>query len=119
MNQTASFATSSKLAIFSLVFGPANALLYWISDIHKYPLFSYYPATFRLEWGWTPSSVDDGPAMYWYGWIATSLIGATLLGMVATFLPRSVQAKIPPAMSWLIPTLLVPAMVYSLKFYWR
>jgi hypothetical protein len=119
MNNIASAPSTSRLAIFSLVFGPANAILYWISDIYKFPIFSFYPATYRMEWGWTPTTVDDGPAMYWYGWIATALLGSTLLGLLAAFSPVALRQKIPPAISWLIPCLLVPAMVYSLKFYWR
>jgi hypothetical protein len=57
--------------------------------------------------------------MYWYGWIATALLGSTLLGLLAAFSPVALRQKKPPAISWLIPCLLVPAMVYSLKFYWR
>ena len=109
----------SFAAVFGLVFGPANAVVYWISDIYKLPMFSYYPATQRMEWGWTPTTLDDGPAMYWYGWIATSLITSTFIGLFACLLPKPVKAKIPPALSWIVPCLLAPAMIYSLKFYWR
>ena len=31
--------------------------------------------------------------MHWYGWTANTLIGAAILGMLATMLPESVDQK--------------------------
>ena len=38
---------------------------------------------------------NEGPAMYWYGWIATTLIGSAILGILATMLPENIARKIP------------------------
>ena len=57
--------------------------------------------------------------MYWYGWIASSTLGALLAGGLATLLPAKLRARIPTALAWLIPIVLLPVLVYSLKFYWR
>ncbi len=110
---------SERQRVFALVFAPCVALLYWVSDVWRFPTFSYYPASGLYTWGWTPSTPDDGPAMYWYGWIVTSALGAALIAGLVSALPASVTRKIPASLSWLVPTLLVPAMLYSLKFYWR
>jgi len=34
-------------------------------------------------------------------------------------LPAQWIKKIPLSISWLVPTLLIPVLVYSLKYYWR
>ena len=119
MNSALEPQASPRARVFALVFAPCVAILYWISDVWRFPVFSYYPANNHFAWGWTPSTPDDGPAMYWYGWIVTSALGAALIACVVSALPDAVTRKIPASLSWLIPTLLVPAMLYSLKFYWR
>jgi len=112
-------AGSPRLRTFVLVFGVACAVLYVISDMARLPLFTYHPATGRIDLGWVPAVRDEGPAMYWYGWIATSAIGAALLGGIAALLPERVTRRIPLSLVWIVPLLLTPVLIYSLKFYWR
>jgi hypothetical protein len=114
-----SLASSSRFAAFSVVFGIAVSILYVVSDMAKLPLFTYHPGTDSFDWGWAPARKDEGPAMYWYGWLATSAIGATLLGLVAALLPVRLAQRIPFALTWLVPLLLTPVLIYSLKYYWR
>ncbi len=110
---------SPRLRTFALVFGIAFALLYLICDMGRLPLFTYHPGTDRIDFGWVPARRDEGPAMYWYGWIAASLIGATALGVLAALLPDRVAGKIPLSLCWIVPVLLTPVIIYSLGFYWR
>jgi hypothetical protein len=56
--------------------------------------------------------------MYWYGWLATTLIGASLAGLIATLLPRNVTAKIPLFLIWLLPLLVLPILAYALMPFW-
>jgi hypothetical protein len=57
--------------------------------------------------------------MYWYGWIAASALGAFVAGLVAAMLPERIGAKIPLALAWAVPVVLLPVVIYSLRFYWR
>jgi uncharacterized membrane protein YhaH (DUF805 family) len=57
--------------------------------------------------------------MYWYGWIANSALGASILGLLAALLPGKIRGKIPLALAWITPVALLPVVIYSLKFYWR
>jgi uncharacterized membrane protein YhaH (DUF805 family) len=57
--------------------------------------------------------------MYWYGWIANSALGASILGVLATLLPETIRSKFPLALAWVVPIVLLPLLIYSLKFYWR
>ena len=60
-----------------------------------WPLFSYHPATNRVELFYAPPRQGEGPVMYWYGWTASSMLGAAALGLLATFLPEHVARKNP------------------------
>jgi len=110
---------SSRFGAFALVFGVAFAVLYVVCDLAALPLFTYHPGTDRIDPGYAPARRDEGPAMYWYGWLASSALGATLLGVLAALLPEKLRAKIPLALAWMVPIALLPVLLYSLKFYWR
>src|SRR3954471_5810969 len=93
---------SPRLLTFTLVFGICFAILYVVCDIAALPMFTYHPATDRLEFGFAPARRDEGPAMYWYGWIATSAIGAFTLGIAAALLPERIGSRIPLALAWIV-----------------
>ena len=56
--------------------------------------------------------------MYWYGWILSDLVGATIVSFLATMLPERATRKIPLYLVWLIPTLGVLLFAYSLREFW-
>jgi hypothetical protein len=118
---TSSFkdAVMMKHQTFATIFSVSFSVSYVLADIYKAPIFSYYPATHKITLGWTPLTMDDGPAMYWYGWLLTSLLSALTCSLLAAILPLSVMKRIPSALSWLVPVALIPVLLYSLKFYWR
>lgn len=119
MSEAAKSLPSTRKCTFALVFGISFAILYVICDMAALPLFTYHPGTDRIDFGYTPARRDEGPAMYWYGWIATSALGAFILGLVAAMLPERIGSKIPLALAWIVPIVLLPILIYSLKFYWR
>lgn len=115
----ASLAKSTTFRTFALVLGMATPILYTIADMMNWPLFTYHPGTNRIDIGWAAAVKDEGPAMYWYGWTATTLLGSAVLGGLATFLPERVTAKIPLWLVWFLPIAALPVLIYSLKFFWR
>ena len=112
-------ATSLHLRTFTLVFGISFAILYVVCDMAALPLFTYHPGTGQIDPGFVRARPDEGPAMYWYGWIASSALGAFVLGLVASLLPEKISSKMPLALAWIVPIALLPILIYSLKFYWR
>jgi hypothetical protein len=112
-------ATSTRFRTFALVFGVSFAVLYVICDLAALPMFTYHPGTGRIDLGFARARRDEGPAMYWYGWLATSALGALILGLVAARLPERIGSRIPLALAWIAPIALLPVLIYSLKFYWR
>jgi len=111
--------TSSRFGTFALVFGIFFGILYVICDMAALPMFTYHPGTGRIDPGFARARPDEGPAMYWYGWIANSALGASILGVLATLLPETIRSKFPLALAWVVPIVLLPLLIYSLKFYWR
>jgi len=83
------------------------------------PLFTYHPGTDRIDLGYALARRDEGPAMYWYGWLASASLGSAILSGLATLLPDKIRGKIPLALAWVVPVVLLPVLIYSLKFYWR
>jgi hypothetical protein len=119
MSAPAGTASSSRFGTFALVFGVSFAILYVVCDMAALPMFTYHPGTDRIDSGFAPPRRDEGPAMYWYGWIANSALGASILGLLAAALPEKIRSKIPLALAWIAPVVLLPVLIYSLKFYWR
>lgn len=113
------WVSSSRFRTFVLVFSVSAAVLYVICDMARLPLFTYHPGTGRIDFGWVPARRDEGPAMYWYGWIASTALGATVLGALAAMLPENLTRRIPLSLAWIVPVLLTPVLIYSLKFYWK
>ena len=110
---------SSRFSVFALVFSICFAILYVICEMGAFPMFTYHPGIDRIDPGFAPPRRDEGPAMYWYGWIANSALGASILGFLATLLPEKIRSKIPLALAWIVPVALLPVVIYSLRFYWR
>jgi hypothetical protein len=117
--RSASLATSSKFKAFAITFSISGPVIYCVIQYLNYPLFTYWPADGRFVWGYGAASAADGPNMLWYGWILTTILIASALGVVAMIIPEHIIKKIPLWLVWLFPILAVPYIVYSLMMWWR
>jgi hypothetical protein len=80
-----STATSmSRFGIFAITFGIALPILYTLFERWNWPLFTYHPAVDRWNFWVNQAPPEDGPPMFWYGWVALSAIAACVLGLIAT-----------------------------------
>jgi hypothetical protein len=109
-----SIAKSEKFRNFAATFSISGTLTYLVCLWWNLPMVTYHPATNKLGWGWEPAPSGEGPAMYWYGWTANVLVVATVLGLLATLLPNSVGKKIPLWLTWLLPIVSLPLVIYTL-----
>ena len=80
---TSSLASSTKFKTFAVTFAVVGTLTYCICLLMNWPVFTYHPAVNRFDWGWGPGRSGEGPAMYWYGWTATTLIVGTVVGFLS------------------------------------
>ena len=117
--QAPSLASSAAFKTFALVFGLATPVIYVACEMQNWPLFTYHPATDRLDLFYAASRKDEGPAMHWYGWTANTLIGGAIFGILATMLPEKIVRKIPLSLTWIFPVVAVPILIYALRFFWR
>jgi hypothetical protein len=115
---TSSLAASSKFKTFAMMFALTGTVIYLLCLQFNWPLFTYHPATNRIGWGWEAGRSGEGPAMYWYGWTATTLLAGTVVSYLATLLPESVTKRIPLMLIWLLPILAVPYLAYDLRSWW-
>ena len=114
-----SLAASASFERFAIVFSLVAPMLYVIIEMANWPLFSYHPATGRFDLGLAPPVKGEGPVMYWYGWTATMLISAGVVGLIGMALPQTAIRKIPLSLIWILPLVAIPILVYALRSFWR
>jgi hypothetical protein len=110
--------SSNKFRTFMLVFSLSATVIYVLCDLLSLPLFTFHPATGRVEWGYALPRRNEGPVMYWYGWLLTTLIASSVIALLATLLPENVTKRIPLVALWVLPILAVPVMAYTLMSFW-
>ena len=113
-----SLASSRKFGTFAISFSLCGPAVYCLAQFLNWPLFTYWPATGRLVWGYEGGLSGQGPNMLWYGWTVTTILVAASLGLLAVMLPERITRKIPLALIWILPLLTVPYIIYSLMPWW-
>ncbi len=63
--------------------------------------FRYYPETRAFHLKATP---QDGPAILWYGWVASGVFGAAVLALLV---PRTLADRLRPGWAWFVPLVIV------------
>jgi hypothetical protein len=90
-----------KLARAFPFFSSAFVICYALSVQFNLALFTYHPQLRQFAFLVEPPKA--GPAMYWYGWLATSALGALLVSAIALALPRQPTMRIWSGIVWLVP----------------
>ena len=111
--------TSIALRKFAFAFGSAFALCYAIAVGRQLALFTVFPSLGIVLPGTVQSrDVADpalgflAPAMYWYGWTATAMLGAVAAGVVSLAVPGSWVLRIWPGWLWVSSLAAMAACVY-------
>lgn len=81
------------------------ALGYAVAVFGNYPLFRYYPLARRFSLH-DLADTSLGPAMSYYGWIATA---AVLALFMAAVIPKRTGDRIPAAVLWVVPIIMLAA----------
>jgi hypothetical protein len=101
--------------VFVIVFAAVFAVAYLVAVLKNYALFTYHPATGRVGAG--VERAGEGPAMYWYGWIATAALAGVAAGLAACLVPGRLAQRLWPGWAWLVPVCVVLAFCYLLRNY--
>jgi hypothetical protein len=110
---------SAPFRRFAFAFGAAFAVCYAIALGRQLALFTVFPSLGLVLLGTVqPRDFADpalgflAPAMYWYGWTATAALGALVVGLIATLLPKALTAWIWLGWLWVFPVAGMAACVY-------
>jgi hypothetical protein len=101
----------SALSVFAAVF----AVCYVLAVENNWALVTYHPKIGVWEWLTRPSK--NGPAMYWFGWLGTSLLTATAASGVMLALPKRFAS--PVWIGWVVPLIVMFAFVYLLRGFFQ
>jgi len=101
--------------VFVITFAAAYAILYVVSVQYNLALFTYHAATEEFHFLVQPAS--DGPAMYWYGWLATSALGASAIAALTSWLPSASTKRLWSGLAWSTPLVVMIIFVYILRRY--
>jgi hypothetical protein len=94
----------TKLERLAAVFGIAFAIIYAPIMDYNWPLLTYHPIQGIWQWGRAPSLGGGSPAMYWYGYVLTSAIGASVVTAIAALIPDKLIARVPwRSLTWAVP----------------
>jgi len=107
--------SSPRFPVFAIVFAAVYTVAYLIAMEKNYALFTYHPAL--EEFGLLVERPKEGPAMYWYGWMATAGIVALVAGLVACFVPERVTKRLWSGWSWAVPVAVMFVLGYLLRGY--
>lgn len=93
------------------IFSAAFAVIYAIAVEANLAAITYHPKT--GDWGWLTEAAKDGPAMHWYGWLITALVGGLVVCAIAMPMMRNRE---PPAwIGWAVPLAVMFAFLYFLR----
>lgn len=95
--------------VFSVVF----AVAYLSAVEFNWALFTFHPQT--GTWGFLVEPARTGPAMYWYGWLATAMIAGVAGASLALVVPEGAAARVPPRLTWVVPLLTIVAFAILLR----
>ena len=105
-------STPRRFEIFAIVFAVVAPVVYVIAVDRNYALITYHPMTYTFGFG--PQQPGDGPAMYWFGWMATAALSGAAAGAIASLLPAALTRFVRPAMAWVVPAGVIAAFAYLL-----
>jgi hypothetical protein len=92
----------SRSGTFAIAFAIAYPILYIACVELNLAAFTYHPALGVFAFG-ADRPREGLPAMYWYGWIASSAVAALVIAAVAAYLPDGLVRKLPAASAWVVP----------------
>jgi ABC-type uncharacterized transport system permease subunit len=109
--------SSHSFRTFAFAYGIAFALLYVLAFAQDLALITVYPTLGIVVLGTLHAqgaapSMASLPAMHWYGWMATTALGALILGLIAAWLPERWTRQLGSGWLWVAPASAMIACVY-------
>jgi hypothetical protein len=104
-----------SVGFVAIVFTVVYAIAYVIAVWKNVPVFTYHPITGAIGLG--VEKPQGGPAMYWFGWMSTAAIAASVACLVAALVPERVARRLGSAWAWVVPVGVLLFFAYLLRGY--
>jgi hypothetical protein len=108
----------TKADRLAAVFAIAFAVIYAPTMNYNWSLATYHPVQGIWQWGAAPPLGGGSPAMYWFGFVFTSALGALVVTAIAALIPDSVMEREPGRnLAWIVPVCAIIYIAYILLPY--
>ena len=104
-------SVARALPVFSIAF----AVIYVASVQYNLAVITYHPQL--AQWGLLVEAPRQGPAMYWYGWLITSAVGAAVIAALSLALPARGVERASAVLVWLVPIVMIGVIAYIIRGY--
>jgi len=104
-------SVARALPVFSIAF----AVIYVASVQYNLAVVTYHPQL--AAWGLLVEAPRQGPAMYWYGWLITSAVGAGAIAALSLALPAHAVERASAVLVWLVPIVMIGVIAYIIRGY--
>ena len=89
-----------------------------MADHQTFARATYHPTQGLWQMGRAPPLGGGSPAMYWYGFIVTSALGALVVTAIAALIPDNLMERVPwRNLVWLVPLCAIIYIAYVLLPY--
>jgi hypothetical protein len=108
----------TKAERLAAIFGIAFAIIYAPTMDLNWTAATYHPIQGIWQLGRAPSLGGGAPAMYWYGFVITSALGALVVTGLAALIPDKLIDRVPwRSLTWLVPICAILYIAYVLYPY--
>jgi hypothetical protein len=108
----------TKVERLAAVFAIAFAVIYAPTMDYNGTLATYHPIQGISQWGRAAPLAGGSPAMYWYGFVFTSAIGAAVVTALASLIPDNRMERVPwRSLTWIVPICAILYITYVLLPY--
>jgi hypothetical protein len=105
----------TKAERLAAIFAIAFAVIYAPTMDNGWALATYHPIQGIWQWGQARPLGGGSPAMYWYGFVFTSALGALVVTALAALIPDSLMRRVPwRILAWVAPVIAIIYIGYVL-----
>ena len=109
---------SRAFPFFAIAFGVIYIAEIYLTGFQiNLALITYHPQI--GQWGMLAEAPrqGQGPAMYWYGWLLTSALGAGAVAALSLALPAQPLDRVWSILVWVTPLVMIAFITYVLRGY--
>jgi hypothetical protein len=94
----------TKTERLAAIFAVAFAVIYAPTMDYNWTAVTYHPIQGIWQFGRAPPLGGGSPAMYWYGFVVTSALGAGVVTVLAALIPEKLLDRAPwRSLAWVVP----------------